>query len=202
MFTNRRLIYLGFVIPLLFWSTTILCGLLTEQYNPFVNMVSELGASGTKTQTLFTVGLALSSIFSTLFVIGLYRTAKNAGLNTLPVLLILTFSFSILGAALFSLPSHWHGILGSPSMLLPLSPLFALILWDKEIIPNIKIASGIILLLMLSGFLTMTPFMDYYFGLKQRFFHMAWSIWFVYLSLRFLRLNLKTDRKQVSKLSD
>lgn len=195
MFANKKLIYLGFVVPLLFWSTTILCGLLTEQYNPFVNLVSELGASGTKTQTLFTTGLVLTSVSSILFVIGLFRTARKTGLNTLPILLILTFSFSILGAAVFPLPSPWHGILGSPSMLLPLSPLLALIFWNRETIPNVKIASGIILLVMLSGFLTMIPVLDSYFGLKQRFFHGAWTIWFIYLSLKFLPLNLHVAPK-------
>ncbi len=43
---------------------------------------------------------------------------------------------------------------------------------------------------MLLGFLTLTPnIMDNYFGLKQRFFHIGWSLWFIYLSLKFLELD-------------
>lgn len=190
MIKNKELIYSGFVIPLIFWGTTIICGLMTEDYNHLTNLVSELGAIGTKTQYIFTTGLVLSSIFSVLFIIGLYKTAKGKGINTIPILFILTFSFSIFGAAIFPLPLSLHGILGSPSMLLPLSPLLTIILWKKSIIHDIKPASGMIFLIMMSGFLTLMPnVMDNYFGLKQRFFHVGWTMWFIYLSQRFIKLN-------------
>ena len=196
MTQNRKLIYLGFVIPVIFWSTTIICGLMTENYNHSTNLVSELGAIGTKTQFIFTTGLVLSSILSILFIIGLYKVAKNIGLSQIPILFILTFSFSIFGAAIFPLPLNLHGILGSPSMLLPLSPLLTLILWKEDKIPNIKIASGIILIIMLLGFLTLLPNrMDNYFGLKQRFFHIGWTLWFIYLSQIFLELDKKLIEK-------
>ncbi|MEN8186024.1 MAG: DUF998 domain-containing protein [Bacteroidota bacterium] len=192
MIQNRKLVYLGFVIPLIFWTTIIICGLMTENYNHLTNLVSELGAIGTETRYIFTTGLVLSSILSILFIIGLSRTGKELGISTIPILFILTFSFSIFGAALFPLPMSLHGILGSPSMLLPLSPLLAFILWKEDKIPNIKIASGIILIIMLLGFLTLTPnIMDNYFGLKQRFFHIGWTSWFIYLSQRFLELDKK-----------
>ncbi len=186
---NKKYLYLGYIIPAIFWITLIICGLMTENYNHFVNTVSELGRIGTETQYIFTIGLVICSILSILFCIGLYKTAKDLKLNPSPILLILTFSFSILGAAVFPLPLGLHGILGSPSMFLPLSPLFALILWDNASIQNIKIGSGLILALMILGFLTFIPnFMDNYFGLKQRFFHFAWTFWFVFLSYKFLRL--------------
>lgn len=181
------LIYLGFIVPLVFWSTIIICGLMIEDYNHLTNMVSELGTIGTKTQYIFAIGLVISSILSVLFIIGLYRTAKGTRLNTIPILVMLTFSFSIFGAAIFPLPLRLHGILGSPSMLLPLSPLLALILWKTHAIRDIKIASGIILFIMLLGFLTLMPnVMDYYFGFKQRIFHVGWTLWFIYLSYSFL----------------
>ncbi|MEN8125749.1 MAG: DUF998 domain-containing protein [Bacteroidota bacterium] len=187
---NRKLVYLGFVIPLIFWSTIIICGLMTENYNHLTNLVSELGAIGTKTQYIFTSGLVLSSILSILFIIGLYKISKEIGLRSIPILFILTFSFSIFGAAIFPLPLNLHAILGSPSMLLPMSPLLTLILWKEDKIPNIKIASGIILIIMLLGFLTLAPnIMDNYFGLKQRFFHIGWTLWFIYLSQIFLGLD-------------
>jgi hypothetical membrane protein len=187
---NKSLAYLGIIIPLIFWGTTIICGLMTENYSHLTNLVSELGEIGTKTQYIFTIGLVLCSILSVLFIIGLYKTAKEIGLKTLPIILILIYSFSIFGAAVFPLPLNLHGILGSPSMLLPLSPLLALILWKKDKIPNIKIASGIILFIMLLGFLTLIPnILDNYFGLKQRFFHIGWSMWFIYLSQKFIKLN-------------
>ena len=69
---------------------------------------------------------------------------------------------------------------------------------ERNIHPSIKISAGIILITMLLGFLTMAPnIMDNYFGLKQRFFHIGWSLWFIYLSLMFSEL----DKKSVGKVS-
>ena len=190
MIKNNNLLYLGIVIPMIFWSTIIICGLMTENYNHLADLVSALGAIGTKTQYIFTTGLVLSSFLSILFIVGLYKTAKEIGLNTIPILLILVFSFSIFGAAIFPLPLNLHLILGSPSMLLPLSPLLALILWETNKIRDVKIVSAIILAIMLLGFLTLMPnILDNYFGLKQRFFHVGWTFWFIYLSQRFIKLN-------------
>lgn len=193
----KKLVYLGYFIPLVFWSTTIIAGLMTPNYNHLTNMVSELGTIGTKTQYIFTTGLVLCSVLSILFMIGLYKIAKQVGLNIIPILLILTFSFSILGAAIFPLPLKLHGLLGSPGMLLPLSPLLTLILWKENKISNIKKTSGIILLIMLMGFLTLIPnIMDNYFGLKQRFFHIGWSFWFIYLSLKFIELEKYSTQEE------
>jgi len=189
--------YLGILTPIVFWGTLIICGLMTDNYSHLTNMVSELGTIGTKTQYIFTTGLVVSSFLSLLFIIGLFRIAKKNQLSTIPILLILTFTFSIFGAAIFPLPLSLHGILGSPSLLLPLSPLLVFIFWGNKIIPDIKKASGLIFLIMALGFLTLTTVMDNYFGLKQRFFHIGWTLWFIYLCNMFLRLNrslLKTNK--------
>ncbi len=77
MVRNKKLVYLGFIIPLVFWGTIIICGLMAENYNHLTNMVSELGTIGTKTQYIFTTGLVLSSILSIFFIVGLYRIAKR-----------------------------------------------------------------------------------------------------------------------------
>ena len=158
-------------------------------YNHALRMVSELGAIGTKTRYIFTVGLVLSSIFSLVFIIGLYKVCKNKRLNTIPVLIILTFPFSILGAGLFPYPLKLHEILGMPSILLFLSPLSSLIVWKSEKVPNIKQVSILAFLIMSLGLLTFTPnILSGYVGLKQRFFHIGWTIWFIYLAYRFIEL--------------
>ena len=92
---TKWLLKSGFLIPIIFWTTTLICGFIVGNYNHATRMVSELGAIGTKSQYIFSGGLILSSIFSVLFIIGLYKTCKQIGLNTIPVLIILTFSFSI-----------------------------------------------------------------------------------------------------------
>jgi hypothetical protein len=154
-------------------------------------MVSELGTTGTKTQYIFTTGLVISSILSVFFVIGLYRIAKEYRLNKIPILIILTFSFSVFGAAVFPLPLRLHGIWGFPSMFMPLSPLLALIIWSSKKIPGIKFASVLIMFIVTLGFLTFMPnVLSDYTGLKQRFFHIGWTVWFIYLSQRFLKLNM------------
>lgn len=156
-------------------------------------MVSELGALGSQTQYIFTIGLVLSSILSVLFMVGLLGIAKEKNLSTLPIWLILTFSFSIAGAAVFPYPTELHGILGIPSVFLPLSPLIAIMVWPGNRIQGIKLMSALILIIMLMGFLVFIPsIMDNYFGLKQRFFHIGWSLWFIYLShitIKLTRIN-------------
>jgi hypothetical membrane protein len=159
-------------------------------YSHAIRMVSELGAIGTKSQYFFTVGLVLSSIFSVLFIIGLYKTCKQIGLNTFPILILLTFSFSIFGAGIFPFPLRLHGLLGMPSILLFLSPLMTLILWKSEIFSNIKLVSLLTFIIMLLGFLTFMPnVLSDYFGLKQRLFHFGWTVWFLYLTSIFIGLN-------------
>jgi hypothetical membrane protein len=193
----KMLIYFGFVIPLVFWLTIIISGLMTENYSHLTNMVSELGTIGTKTQYIFTAGLVLSSVLSVFFVIGLYKTAKEYRLNIFPILILLTFSFSIFGAGIFPLPLRLHGVLGSPSMLLPLSPLLALIIWSSKTIPGIKFASGLMLFIIALGFLAFMPnVLSDYTGLKQRFFHVGWTVWFIYLTQRFLKLNMHLKQQE------
>jgi hypothetical membrane protein len=198
---NRYLLYTGTLTPVIFWTTTVICGFVFGNYNHATRMVSELGAIGTRSQYLFTTGLVLSSVFSILFIIGLYKTAKARQLSTIPVLLILTFSFSICGAGLFPLPLRLHGILGMPSMFLLLSPLSCLLLWRKEGISGIKYFPLITLVIMILGFLVYIPdFLSEYIGLKQRFFHLGWTIWFIYLSFVFMKFKRDLEYATTSHL--
>ena len=163
-------------------------------YNHTTRMVSELGEIGTETQYIFTIGLLLTSIFSIFFNIGLFRICKKIGLNIIPIIILWAFSFSIFGAGLFSYPHSLHGLLGMPSMLLFLSPLTALIFWKSEIISNIKVISFFTFIIMSLGFLIFIPnLLTDYFGIKQRFFHFGWTIWFLYLTSIFNKINKKNE---------
>lgn len=186
----KYLLYSGLVIPAIFWITTFICGFIQGDYNHFSRLVSELGAIGTSSQYFFTVGLILCSILSILFVTGLYKSCRALKLSTVPVLIILFYSVSIAGAAIFPLPLRLHEIMGMPSILLILSPLFSLFLWNgKNKLPMITQMSILSLIVMLTGFLVYFPdVLSNSFGLKQRFFHFGWSIWFIYLSFSFLRI--------------
>jgi hypothetical protein len=52
------------------------------------------------------------------------------------------------------------------------------------------------LLIMSLGFLAFMPeVLNSYIGIKQRFFHIGWSVWFVHLSYSFTRLLEKENVK-------
>lgn len=187
----QNLLKTGYAIPIVFWLTLFFGGLIYNDYHHFRNLVSELGTIGSKTQYLFTTGLVISAILSVFFGIGLLLICKLKGLNKLPVYVIFTFTFSIAGAAIFPLPLRMHLHMGMPSILLFLSPLLAAILWNKKI--EIKKFTGMTLLvffIMSLGFLSFFPDLwPEYPGLKQRFFHVGWTVWFIYLSFVFTRLS-------------
>lgn len=192
---NQLLIKSGFLIPITFWITTLICGFLLPGYDHATRMVSELGEIGIKTQHIFTFGLVLTSIFSMLFNIGLFRICKKIDLNVIPILILWTFSFSILGAGIFSFPQRLHGLLGSPSIILFLSPLTAWIFWKGNLISNIKFISFLTFIIMSLGFLIFVPnLLTDYFGIKQRFFHFGWTVWFLYLTIIFAKLNKNLEK--------
>lgn len=194
---KTKFLYLtGFAVPILFWITLFISGLIYGDYNHLTRMVSELGTIGTTSRIVFEPGLLLCSILSLIFVISLYKTCRHFKLNILPVILILTYSFSIAGAAIFPLPLMLHEIMGMPSVLLIFSPLLSFFLWkNNKSLPFIKLFSLFSFILMLLGFLVYLPdFMGNYIGLKQRFFHIGWSVWFIYLS--FILLNLNKNKLQ------
>ena len=197
--STKHLLYPGIIIPFAFWLTLFISGFISGDYNHLTRMVSELGASGTSSQFIFASGLILCSILSLFFVLGLYKTCRVFNLSTIPVILILTYSVSIAGAAIFPLPLRLHEIMGMPSILLIFSPLLSLLLWKGKGLSamNKKIAI-LSFLIMILGFSVYLPdLLGNYIGLKQRFFHIGWSVWFIYLSYSFLRL-LGQDKPSIS----
>jgi hypothetical membrane protein len=188
---TKHFLYLGFIIPIVFWSTTFICGSLLGDYNHLNRMVSELGAVGTNTQILFSIGLIACAVLSTVFIFALYKTCKIFKMNIFPVLIIFSYSLSIAGAGIFPFPLRLHLIMGMPSILLLLSPLLGLFLWRRKL-TKLNQMSILSLLLMSLGFLSYFPnLLSDYIGLKQRFFHIGWSVWFSYLNYSFIKLQEK-----------
>lgn len=186
---TKALLFSGILSPLIFWLTLFVSSHIQGDYNHASDLVSYLGTIGTSSEYVFMTGMLLCVALSILFVIGLYKVCKTKGLNILPAIFILAYSFSLAGAALFPLPLRLHGILGTPSILILFSPILAFFLWANKNVYSIKLFSVISLLIMCLGFLAFMPdVMSDYPGLKQRFFHLGWSMWFVYLSFAFIRL--------------
>lgn len=170
---RKKIFYIGISIPIVFWVTTFICGFMQNNYNHFTRMVSELGEIGTKSQFFFTTGLVICSALSVLFVIELRKTCKISKISAVPIVVILSFSVSIAGAAIFPLPLKLHLIMGMPSILLIFSPLMSLILWKNKIPLNI-IMSLISLLIMSIGFSAFMPeILSNYPGLNRESFMQA-----------------------------
>lgn len=193
--TARWTLWLGYVIPIVFFATTIICGWIQGDYNHLSRLVSELGALGTRSQYVFSTGLVTCSILSFLFLAGLWRACRAIGISSLPVFLILSYSVSIGGAGIFPLPLRLHLILGMPSVLLIFSPMLSLLLWTRmRRLPHIALMSSVGFLVMSLGFLAFMPgLLPEYPGLKQRLFHAGWSIWFISLSYSFTRVLVKNQ---------
>jgi len=175
-------------VPLAFWGTTLACGWIQGDYNHLSRMVSELGSIGTRSQWEFTAGLVTCAFLSAAFLAGLLRGCAVLGLSTIPVWLICSFTVSIAGAGTFPLPSPLHLYFGMPSVLLFLSPLTAVLLWPARRAPAHSMGFGLLALgIMCLGFLAFFPeVLPGWTGLKQRFFHAGWSLWFIHLSLGFV----------------
>ena len=186
-------------MPLVFWSTIFIGGIMTQGYSHLKNYVSELGMRGTTTQYLFTAGLVLGGILTILFVVGLIKTSKSKGINTIPLYLLFFWGVSMAGAGLFPGPSDLHSISGLIGFPILLSPILALILWRKTSIPKLKLFGFITLFFFALSFLGMIPeTLENYPGLLAMFAHSAWSIWFIYLSFSFL--SLEKNNKAINKV--
>lgn len=183
------LLHLGRWIPLIFLATTVICGCILGSYNHLTRMVSEPGAIGTPSRLYFSTGLIACAAMSALFIAGLCRACVALAISRLPALLLLAYTISIAGAAIFPLPLRLHLIMGLPSIVLILSPLLSLILWRGESrLPGIRAASIACLVLMSLGFLAFLPgVLSELIGLKQRLFHLGWGVWFLYLSYGFAK---------------
>ena len=185
------LLKMGLLIPLVFWCTTFIAGFIQGDYNHFSRLVSELGAQETNSQYFFTTGLVLCALMSLCFINGLIMVCRTSAMHTFPVILILLYTVSIAGAAIFPLPLQWHRYAGMPSMFLIIAPILSIVFWRNITeLPHFRLFTLLSIGVMLLGFSAFFPEVQSNFpGLKQRFFHLGWSGWFVYLSMVFTRLN-------------
>lgn len=184
---TRLLLHAGVAVPVVFWATLALCALQFGEYSHWSNLVSELGGAGTVTRVPFAAGLLLCALLSAAFIVGLIVECWRRRLTPIPALVILSFSLSIAGAAIFPMPHRLHGLLGAPAILVLLSPVLAAVLWRRGATPTglapAAISSFVVMAL---GFAVFVPgVLDENVGFTQRLFHAGWSIWFVYLSLGF-----------------
>jgi len=176
---SKTLVNFGYVAPVLFWLMTIASGAIHGNYNHLRNVISELGAIGTKSELFTSLVLILLSIACILFSIGFYRISKQEQLSILPAILSFATPITMIWAAIFTLGNEFHSATGPLPLLVIIGSLSAFFLWRKNKAflnaRKISLLSCVLMLLILTRFIK--PFGIQYEGLVQRFFYLGWSIW-------------------------
>ena len=198
--SNRLFIFLGILIPIIFWSSTLIAGIVHENYNHFQNTISELGAIGAKSENLMTFSTWVCTFLSVLFLVGLFVACKELKLKIFPLIGILGFSIMFGWAATFHSGNPMHSKSGLTLLLLFAGPLLSIIFWKANNLRSIRrysLVSIILMLFILLRVVAPESIKINYTGLIQRFVHLGWSIWFVGLSLNFLKLLKQNQTKAV-----
>lgn len=189
--TVRLLLFSGLLVPIIFWTSTIIAGILHGNYNHFRDTVSELGAIGTRSEKLMTIFTWICTILSFTFLVGLVTVCRKLNFNKLPLIGILGFTIMFGWAATFHSGNSLHSKAGPALILLLIGPLLSTILWRGKEFKKLRLFSVLsfaIMLLIILRAIPSTIIQNNYTGLIQRFVHLGWSVWFVSLSLTFMTL--------------
>ncbi|HSZ35050.1 MAG TPA: DUF998 domain-containing protein [Puia sp.] len=187
-FGTISLLYLGIITPLLFWLMTITGGFMHGNYNHLHNVVSELGALGTRSEIFMSIGEILIAVLSLYAVFGYTKACRQIGLNLIPVLTMLSVSFSMFWAAIFPMHHVLHGIMGPLPLILNAGVLLSIFLWRGKKFQTLRIFSLIsFILMMLILFRIIPDLRGRWEGLLQRTFYLGWTVWSIALSLIFIQ---------------
>jgi hypothetical protein len=196
-FSTVSLLWLGIITPLLFWLTTITGGFIHGNYNHLHDVVSELGAIGTKSEVFMSTSETLIAILSVFSIIGFYKACRQNGLNVIPVITILSLSTSMFWAAIFPMHHELHGTLGPIPLLLNIGVLLSIFLWKGKKFQALRLVSFVSFLLMMLILLRTIPNLrGHWEGLIQRFFYLGWSVWSIALSLIFIQMRETKNREK------
>ncbi len=188
-FKTISLLRLGIISPLLFWLATITGGYIHGNYNHLHDVVSELGAIGTRSEIFMSTAELLIAIMSVFSVLGFYKACRQSGLNVIPVLTILSLSISMIWAAIFPMHHEFHGTLGPIPLILNIGVLLSVFIWRGKKFRSLRLLSFVSFLLMMLILLRTIPNLrGQWEGLIQRFFYLGWSTWSIGLSLIFIKM--------------
>ncbi|WP_338839590.1 DUF998 domain-containing protein [Flavobacterium ginsenosidimutans] len=188
---TRFFLFQGLLIPFIFWLSVIVAGMQNENYSHVRDTISALGAIGAKSENLMEISTWLCSLLSIPFLIGLFNVCHQEKLKKAPLLGIVGFTVMLGWAAFYHSGNPMHSKSGPILLLLLLGPLLAAILWKRKGLKNLRILSLISFFIMLFILIRAIPsetIQMNYTGLIQRFVHFGWTVWFIALSLGFLRL--------------
>lgn len=190
---TKKLLYLGLIMPFVFWVSMAIAGELHGHYNPFVHTVSELGAIGTNSEDFTAAAMYGCAAMAVFYAIGLWRACTEMKVSVVPILAAPAAAVMFAWTAVFHLGNPLHGVIGFVPLLLFVGALFSVLLWKGQQQQTLRRLSLASLLVMALIFLRFVPALQHQFpGLIQRFFHLGWSIWFVAMSFSFIKqLNVK-----------
>ncbi len=184
-----KLLYFGYVTPLLFWCITFVSGFIHGNYNHFKNVISELGAIGTKSEIFTSSSFTILAVFCIFFSIGFYRASRRFKLSVIPAVLSFTMPVTMIWASIFTLGNEFHSLTGPLPFLIIFGCLLAYFLWKKNtqfsILSNLSLVSFFIAMLILLKFIK--PFDYEYEGLVQRFFYLGWTVWTISITYYFTK---------------
>ncbi len=199
IFGTISLLYLGMITPLLFWLMTITGGFIHGNYNHLHNVVSELGALGTRSEIFMSIGEILVAVLSLYAVFGYIKACRQTGLNVIPVLTLLSVSISMFWAAIFPMHHVLHGTLGPLPLILDVGVLLSIFLWRGKKFQKLRMVSLISFILMMLILLRVIPNLrGQWEGLLQRTFYLGWTVWSIALSFIFIQL-LETRNRQTKE---
>lgn len=186
---KRILLVTGAIIPVVFWTSTFIGGLLHGNYNHLRDTISQLGAIGTRSETFMTISTWLCVALSICFFTGLFISITSLRTSRIPLIGVVGFAIMFGWAAVFHSGNPLHSRGGASLILLLLAPLLTALLWKGERFRTIKkmslISFGLMLMILLRA-IPSASLQENYTGLIQRFVHLGWSVWFISLSLKFL----------------
>ena len=178
---TKRFLYFGYATPLLFWCMTFLSGVIHGNYNHFKNVISELGAIGTKSEVFTSSALMILAVLCIIFSIGFYRASQKFKLSIIPAILSFSMPITMVWAGIFTLGNEFHSLTGPLPFLIIFGFLLSYLLWKRNNefseLRKTSLICFLISVLILLRFLK--PFGYEYEGLIQRFFYLAWTIWTV-----------------------
>jgi hypothetical membrane protein len=177
----------GYAAAAFFWCMTILSGIIHGNYNHFKNVISELGAIGTKSEMFTSTALMILAVLCIFFSIGFYKASQRFKLSLIPAILSFSMPISMIWAGIFTLGNEFHSLTGSLPFLIIFGFLLAYLLWKKNKefsqLSIVSLISFLISALILLRFIQ--PFGYEYEGLIQRFFYLAWTVWTISITYYF-----------------
>ncbi len=180
----KSLLKFGYVMTLFFWAFVVISGLKHGNYDHLRNVISELGAIGTKSEIITSSSFMFLAALSTLFSIGFYKASNRLGLSSIPAILSFSKPVSLAWAAIFPLGNEFHSLVGPLPLLIILATLLSVILWRGEkglfSLRLLSLLSFCLMSLILLRFVQ--PFGIQYEGLVQRFFYLGWTVWIIAIS--------------------